>query len=377
MSILFNKPFTFDRVARIIFSIAIVALLVYMIALLRNALLPFLVAWLLAYLMQPLVRFFQYRLKLRSRALSIVAVLLFVTIVVGLASWIVIPSVIREADKTMELISSYASDSDNIPFIPKEWQEYIRESIQEGKIMELLGRENLHNAVRELAPRIWSVLSGTFSLVISITMLFIVFLYFVFILLDYEKIAGGWIKLFPDRYRPFLNGLATDVEISMNRYFRGQSLVALCVGILVAAGFRIIGFPLGVTLGLFIGMLNLIPYLQAIGMAPLALLAMIQAAETGRNFWLVIGPPILVLVIVQCIQDLFLVPKIMGRAMRMNPAIILLSLSIWGSLLGFAGLIIALPLTTLTLSYYRRFVLMEDAEEAEKPVEKIKEVLPE
>ena len=113
--------------------------------------------------------------------------------------------------------------------------------------------------------------------------------YFIFILLDYEKIANGWIDLIPERYRPFLQGLAEDVEYSMNRYFRGQSLIALSVGILLAIGFKIINFPLAVTLGLFIGVLNLIPYMQAIGIIPMILLSLLRSAETGENFWLIFG----------------------------------------------------------------------------------------
>ncbi|MDE5840995.1 MAG: AI-2E family transporter, partial [Muribaculaceae bacterium] len=70
-------------------------------------------------------------------------------------------------------------------------------------------------------------------------------------------------------------------------------------------------------------------------------------------FWECMG----VYVVVQCIQDLILTPKIMGKAMGLNPAVILLSLSIWGSLLGFLGMIIALPLTTLILSYYDLYVV--------------------
>ena len=184
-------------------------------------------------------------------------------------------------------------------------------------------------------------------------------MYFIFILLDYEKIASGWLRLIPERYRPFISQLADDVELSMNRYFRGQSLIALCVGVLLAIGFKIINFPLAVTLGLFIGCLNLIPYLQTIGLIPMALLSLLRSAETGENFWILFGLSLLVLGIVQAIQDLYLTPRIMGKAMGLNPAIILLSLSIWGTLLGFIGLIIALPLTTLCLSYYKRFVLME------------------
>ena len=162
--------------------------------------------------------------------------------------------------------------------------------------------------------------------------------------------------------RPFIQQLADDVEVSMNRYFRGQSLIAFCVGVLLAIGFKIIDFPLAITLGLFIGVLNLIPYLQTIGLIPMVLLSLLRSAETGENFWILFGLSLLVLGIVQAIEDLYLTPRIMGKAMGLNPAIILLSLSIWGTLLGFIGLIIALPLTTLCLSYYKRFILMEEDE---------------
>ena len=153
----------------------------------------------------------------------------------------------------------------------------------------------------------------------------------------------------------------------MNRYFRGQSLIAFCVGVLLAIGFKIIDFPLAVTLGLFIGVLNLIPYLQTIGLVPMVLLSLLKSAETGENFWIIFGLSLLVLGIVQCIEDLYLTPRIMGKAMGLNPAIILLSLSVWGTLLGFIGLIIALPLTTLCLSYYKRFILQEDNEISPTP----------
>ena len=137
-------------------------------------------------------------------------------------------------------------------------------------------------------------------------------------------------------------------------------MIALSVGVLLAIGFKIINFPLAVTLGLFIGVLNLIPYMQAIGIIPMILLSLLRSAETGENFWLIFGMAILVLGIVQCIQDLYLTPRIMGKAMGLNPAIILLSLSIWGSLMGMLGMIIALPLTTLMLSYYQRFIINKE-----------------
>ena len=360
MDTLFNKPFTFDRVMRIVFGIALISGLVYLVTLLRDALLPFLIAWLLAYMMQPFVKFFQYKLRLRSRILSIMALFVSMVLIITLLVVMVVPSVTEEADKTIELLRTHDPGEGHIPFIPQAWLDYLEANVDFTQLMDYLNKENLLKATKQIAPQVWSFLSNTFSVLLSVTMVFLIMLYFIFILLDYEKIANGWPQLIPGKYRPFVEGLVEDVECNMNRYFRGQALIALCVGVLLAIGFKIIDFPLAVTLGLFIGVLNLIPYMQTIGIIPMLILALLRSAETGENFWIIFGLALLVLGIVQMIQDLFLTPRIMGKAMGLNPAIILLALSIWGTLLGFIGLIIALPLTTLCLSYYKRFILQDD-----------------
>ena len=356
MSSFLDKPFTIDRLARIFLTLVLFAAGVSLVILLRNALLPFLVAWLMAYMAQPIVKFFQYKLKIRSRILSIVALFVFFALVAALISLLVVPSVSMEIDKTVELVRQYNSQP-NVEYIPQAWIEFLKENIDTNAIMSYLSIDNAQKVLKEVVPRVWGMVSGTFSVLLSITIVFLVFLYFVFILLDYERIADGWVRLIPEKYRPFVLDLFGDVERNMNCYFRGQALVALCVGILLAIGFQLIGYPLAVLLGLFIGMLNLIPYLQTLGLLPMVLLALLQSAETGENFWMCFGLGLVVLGTVQAIQDLFLVPKIMGKAMGMNPAIILLSLSIWGTLLGFVGLIIALPLTTLCVSYYKKYVI--------------------
>ena len=360
MDTLFNKPFTFDRVMRIVFGIALIRGLVYLVTLLRNALLPFLIAWLLAYMMQPFVKFFQCKLGLRSRVLSIMALLVSMLLIITLLVVMVVPSIAAEAYKTIELLRTHDPGEGHIPFIPQAWLEYLEANVDFTQLMDYLNKDNLLKAIKQIAPQVWSFLSNTFSVLLSITIVFMILLYFIFILLDYEKIANGWPQLIPGKYRPFVEGLVEDVEYTMNRYFRGQALIALCVGVLLAIGFKIIDFPLAVTLGLFIGVLNMIPYMQTIGIIPMLILALLRSAETGENFWIIFGLALLVLGIVQMIQDLFLTPRIMGKAMGLNPAIILLSLSIWGTLLGFIGLIVALPLTTLCLSYYKRFILQDD-----------------
>ena len=301
-------------------------------------------------------------MKLKNRILAIVAVLLSGALLATLLVVMVIPSISEESQRLLTLLNNSRPAPGNIPFIPQSWIEYLEQHINVVALQEMLSKENILQTIKQIAPKAWQLLTNTFSVLVSITIFFVIFLYFIFILLDYEKIADGWIRLIPERYRPFIQQLADDVEVSMNRYFRGQSLIAFCVGVLLAIGFKIIDFPLAITLGLFIGVLNLIPYLQTIGLIPMVLLSLLRSAETGENFWILFGLSLLVLGIVQAIEDLYLTPRIMGKAMGLNPAIILLSLSIWGTLLGFIGLIIALPLTTLCLSYYKRFILMEEDE---------------
>jgi predicted PurR-regulated permease PerM len=178
-----------------------------------------------------------------------------------------------------------------------------------------------------------------------------------FILLDYEYLSKNWIRIFPKSTHHFWQELAQDAANALNAYVRGQCLVALTMGILFCIGFTIIGFPMAIGLGILIGILDLVPYLHTFALIPTAFLAGLKALDTGQSFWIVLLGALAVFAIVQAIQDTILTPKIMGKVMGLNSAIILLSLSIWGSLLGILGMIIALPMTTLLISYYQKYIV--------------------
>ncbi len=182
-------------------------------------------------------------------------------------------------------------------------------------------------------------------------------IYLFFILRDYRKITQYFSALIPPKYRTFAQTLYRDIEEGMKQYYRGQALVAISVGILYTTGFVIIDLPMALTMGLIIGTLNMVPYLQVIGIPPCILLALVHAAETGHSPWIPLLSLLAVFVIVQIIQDGYLVPKIMGKRMGLNAAVILLSLSIFGMMFGILGLIIALPATSLMISYYKRYIL--------------------
>jgi len=321
-------------------------------------LLPFFVAWLVAYLLYPIVRFFQYRCRLRFRIAAIVVTLVLVFGVVVGAGLLLIPPIISEISRLVgigtDFLNTQAQDS-NLSVKIREWLSEV-----DFKQMEQqLSLQDISSFLQERVPQFFSLVTGSVRALLNLVASLITIIYLFFILMDYEKMSAGLKRMIPPRQRPFVETLFNDVSEGMNRYFRGQSLIAFLVGIMFSIGFCIIGFPLAIPLGLFIGVLNLVPYLQVVGFIPAILLALLKSYETGQNFWGIFLAGVIVFCVVQAIQDWILTPRIMGHEMGLNGAVILLALSVWGTLLGFIGMIIALPLTTLIISYYKRYVLHE------------------
>ncbi|MBR4644368.1 MAG: AI-2E family transporter [Bacteroidaceae bacterium] len=367
---MFEQKITFDSFIRSITLICLAAGAVWLLNTLSGVLLPFFVAWLLAYLIYPLVRFIQYKMRLRNRILSIfVAMLLVISVLTGLIA-LIVPPIIKEMTHMSELTTLYFNDVMTQTNMASYIQNVINYLSNENTLVGLMQQSSFVDAMQAVMIQTWSFVSGTVNVALSILGVFVVLLYMFFILIDYENISQNWVNLIPAGKRKFASMVAQDVENGMNSYFRGQSLIALLVGILFSIGFLIIDFPMAIGLGLFIGFLNLVPYMQLFGFIPTILLAILKAAETGESFWIIMLCALAVFAVVQLIQDMYLTPRIMGHVMGLNPAIILLSLSVWGSLMGIIGFIIALPLTTLLLSYYRRFVLKEVEQEEEKEPEK-------
>ena len=355
-----EKEITFDRFVRGLLVLLGIGLAIAVISYLNKVLVPFFVAWFLAYLLFPVVKFFQDKLHFHYRILAIVATLVVITgLVYGLVA-VCMPSVNHEIEQFKEVVTRFvkngAADNESIP---QQVQQFVEKNAHKLQLEQYLNQENIIKAVKEVAPRIWNVIYQTANIILTIIGSLIGLLYFFFILVDYEKLYNGFIQAIPDKQRGFVASLLGDLSKGMNSYFRGQALISLCVGILFCIGFMIIGLPLAIPLGIAIGIMSLVPYLHALGLIPAVLLSLMKAVDTGGNFWLILTMTLAVFLIVQAIQDLVLTPKIMGKAMSLPPFLILLSLSIWGYLLGIIGMIVALPITTLIISYYKRYVVKE------------------
>lgn len=356
-----EKEITFDRFVRILGIVLLVGGVLYTMNFLSSVLLPFFVAWLLAYLMYPIVKFVQYKLHVPTRALSIIVALVFVLGVIGGVFYLIIPPMIDQFEKLGDIVMQYVKQGTNGESFQAVVQQWLHDNRQ--TIEQVFKRKDVSDAIKSAMPKLFSVLGQTANVILSIVASLITLLYMFFILLDYEYLSSSWIKIFPKKVRPFWQSLMKDVERELNSYIRGQSLVALIMGILFCIGFTIIDFPMAIGLGILIGIMDLVPYLHTFALIPTAFLALLKAADTGQNFWVILASAVAVFCIVQVIIDMVVTPKVMGKAMGLNPAILLLALSVWGTLLGFIGLIVALPLTTILIAYYQRYVTKDKAAE--------------
>lgn len=368
---MFDEKITFDKFIRWFLVATLIFAVLYVVNYLSNVLLPFFVAWFLAYLLDPVVKFVQYKLKVKLRVLAVVITMLLVIVVITGVAYTIVPPMIDQVERLGNVANKYVQNtthSNSIMAMVREWiQEY------EPQIRRYLNSTEFTETIKNSIPKFFSFLGQTASVVMSIIASFITLLYLFFILLDYEFLVRNFSRIFPQEHRPFWNDLMDDVQIELNNYIRGQGLVALIMGILFCVGFTIIDFPVAIGMGILIGVLTLIPYMHALAFIPMAFLSLLKAVDTGQNYLVVFGTATLVFAVVQLICDLVVTPKVMGKAMNLNPAILLLSLSVWGALLGFIGLIIALPLTTLIMAYWKRYVTKEEEHITEVSTESTQE----
>ncbi len=357
-----SSVYTIDRVFRILITIGLIAGAVWLLGYLSDVLFPFVMAFLIAYLLNPAVTFVQR--KIHGRAVSIVIVLLGVLMALTIFVIVIVPLINKEMSQFGELLAMIMDNKDfaqkAAEYLPPDFLESMRERISKENIVAMIKEEKFwtlaQSVLKKLLPGLWGIIAGAAAFLMAIVGLFITALYLFFLLLDYEKVKLEWESFLPERVRAPVFEFIRYFDMSMSKYFRAQALIASAMGIIFAIGFALIKLPMGILLGLFIGALNMAPYLQLLGLVPAVLLAVMSALQTGASVWAFTGLVLLVFVVAQAIQDIFLTPRIMGRITGLSPAMTLLSISIWGKLLGFLGLIIAIPMTCLVLAYYHRFV---------------------
>lgn len=346
-------------------SLVAIALVVVLIWLLSPFIATFFVALLTAYIYNPVVLFFQERLKLKKRGLAIFVSLLTTVLLIITVFALSAPSIKSEFVHAQELLTNYAKQQELPEWLPKSLDELTRQIVDASELNTVLNSVDVSKAANYISGALLSGLNDIGEILLSVFGLFSFTLYFVFILIYYNDFTiDKWQQLIPEKWRKLVIKIICDVEHEMKGYFRAQSKIVIVVSILFAVGFKLISLPLGIGLGIFVGLLNFVPYLQLIGLLPAVLLGLIYAVDTDTNFWIMLLLIGAVFAVVQLIQEIIITPKVMGEFSGMNPALILLSLSIWGGLMGVIGMMLALPLTSLIMAYYRN--VLKTTNEIEK-----------
>ena len=360
---LFRQEITFDRFIRGVLFVALLALFVVGLNWLSAVLLPFFAAWAIAWVLAPVVQFLHDRCYIRPRFLAVILTLIGATAIAVGALWLIVPPFLDGILHIKDALLRYLQNDSGHVVLPNWMQNLLQEWLDSLQLENKLKQGNVLQMLRTSLPHVWNVVQSTANVVVSLASSAFALLYLVLLLADYDHYATVWLKYVPRSQRAFLEKLSNDVAHNMRGYFRGQVLVAISNGVMFSIGFWLIGLPMPVGMGIFVGVLSFIPYIQVLGILPAALLALLQMADTGSSFWGMMALIIVVYIVVQVLQDTIFTPRIMGRIMGLSPAVVLLSLSVWGYIAGIIGLMVALPLTTLILAYYQRYILEEAVED--------------
>jgi len=344
--------------------IAIVGLIVFSIGTLgaivstfSSLLWPLAVAGVLALMLRPLV--LRLQTSLRVQPLAAVIILYSLCAVVGLAvfAWL-LPVVVGQTRDLVVLVPQLLGEAiaylrENLPLWAdvladhRQWHEALEEHIE--SLLEVLGGWALAAAPGLLAAG--GIILGIVGVAAGLAIVPVYLFFFLQSQRDpTEDLHQALPFLKPDT-RADVVFLAREFVSIMVGFFRGQLLIALIVGVLLATGFAAAGLRFSLILGLTLGLLNIVPYLGVIlGLLIAVPLALLQPGGSLALAGIVAG----IFILVQTAESLFLTPKIMGNRTGLHPVVILIAIFFWGTALGgLLGMILAIPLTAFFVTAWR------------------------
>ena len=367
------QPYNLDRVVRSLFTILCLVAGVWLVGYVADVLVPLALGFLLAYILDPLVQQVERVISNHSAAV-LITVFLVLSALVGVGA-LIIPTISQELKNLTAMLRELLEPGSTLrqgltEWVPAELLGLVDEVLKDEDVQTFLRESSelqsaLVVAAKKLLPKLWGLVSGAFSVVGIAVQCLLVLVYLIFILVDLRKFKVSWDGYLPPTWREPVVDFLNEFNDAMSVYFRGQFMVASSVGVLFAIGFSLVGIKMAVILGIFIGLLNMVPYLQIAGIVPALLLAVLTALERGvpvQGMLLGVGA---VFLVVQVIQDVVLTPRIMGKVTGLRPVLILFCVFFWGKLLGFLGVLLAIPLTCLGLAHYRRLLRAQSVELAQ------------
>lgn len=343
------KPVSLTPV--LIFTLIIFALIASVIWTVRDVLAPFIAGFILAYICAPAVGFMVHRKIPRGIAVS--SVMLGIVAFVTLLGVLIVPRLITELAQLISDLPGYAAtlkaraQAANWPWlhdIMAERTHEVQKAISNG--LEKL-TQTISGLFTILLTRGQAVLSGILFFVLTPIIAF-------YLLLDWPKLIVHLESLIPRRWIPTWDVVSNDMNRALKGYFQGQSLVCLCLALYYSTMLSLTGLNYGFLIGVLAGIFSFVPYVGSIGGLITAMI--VALTQFWPNSWpvaLVAG----VFAVGQILEGYILAPKLVGDKVGLHAVWIFLALFVFGSLMGFSGLILAVPMAALIAVCVRHAVV--------------------
>ncbi len=332
---------------QIVFWFAALACLVMLLWLFNGVILPFAAAFVIAYLLDPLAVHLQ-RLGLNRLAATLVILFGFV-IVLALILVLIVPALTHQfaafiqalpalLNKLQGLIAGAASKLNSdfaTPLLRKLGLRSTSMPDIKTSLSDIAGQ-----AAGWFGGALNSVVSHGAALISLASLLVVTPVVAFYMLLDYHRMIAAVDNLIPPRYRGVVHQLAHQIDTTMSGFLRGQSLVCLFLGLWYGLGLTIVGVNFGLLIGITGGFLSFIPY---VGSMTALIAAAIISLVQGWPHWTLFASAVGVVVVGQFLEGNVISPKLVGDKVGLHPVWLMFALLAFGSLLGFTGLIIAVP----------------------------------
>jgi predicted PurR-regulated permease PerM len=325
-----------DHRRSLLLSGGIIIILLLIIYWLAGVLFPFAIGGVLAYILLPIVRALERAMPWRekrpnlSRIIAVAVVFVVALGIVAGALVLIIPQIVNEATALISnLPEFFQAARTTIEQLNREYAERVPEEIKQNIQEGLANAGNiLLGAIQDAFLRVAGFITNAFSLIIGLS---IIPIFLFYLLKDQESLSRGLYTPAPSAIRPHLRNVASIINQTIGSYIRGQLLLGLVVGSLVALGLFLLGVPFQILLGIVAGLTELVPIIGPwIGGAVGVLVTLATAPE--KVIWV-----ILLYLGIQVLENSFLVPRIQGNALDLHPIAVMIVIVIGSHLFGLGG----------------------------------------
>jgi len=336
----------------LIITACLFALLIILIFTLKSIIAPLSVAWLIAYIFDPIIDKFQKVIK--SRSFCIMLLLIFLAIIFIAFILIIIPTASEQAQKIINKLPNYQKQLENyFKIIFSKIQARYPESFN------LIWQKSL-SIIQQQAPRLlepiirflYYMFSGLVNFILGFLNIIIIPIVSYYLLKDFDKINKKIIDLVPIKYQGSFIEIMKEIDDVLGSFLRGQLIVSLILGIIYILGLSILQVPMAFTIGLIGGLANMVPYLGlVVGLLPSIVLSAIEHQSLSKILWI-----IAVFAFAQILEGTIISPRLIGGKVKLHPVIVILAIMVGGSLLGFVGLIISIPACAIFMVILRKII---------------------